>query len=186
MVERGTGRRAQILAVAAELFAKHGYHGVSIADLGAAVGVSGPALYRHFEGKDALLAEMLISISEHLLTGGQELTFSFDPPTFLGRFIQLPPQDFEVGGRGHPVLSEQTVPTEQPRRHSLGASSAPYFGKRFGHGIGYQVCAYAYVQYPRCQRLKNGRTLATLPLVVAQHGQPALRDLLRAIHRDLL
>ena len=72
MVERGTGRRAQILAVAAELFAKHGFHGVSIADLGAAVGVSGPALYRHFEGKDALLAEMLISISEHLLAGGQE------------------------------------------------------------------------------------------------------------------
>jgi len=72
IVQRGSGRRAQILAVAAELFAKHGYHGVSIADLGAAVGVSGPALYRHFEGKDALLAEMLISISEHLLTGGQE------------------------------------------------------------------------------------------------------------------
>jgi AcrR family transcriptional regulator len=72
IVQRGSGRRAQILAVAAELFAKHGYHGVSIADLGAAVGVSGPALYRHFDGKDALLAEMLISISEHLLEGGQE------------------------------------------------------------------------------------------------------------------
>ena len=62
MVERGTGRRAQILAVAAELFAKHGYHGVSIADLGAAVGVSGPALYRHFPSKEALLAEMLVGI----------------------------------------------------------------------------------------------------------------------------
>ena len=72
IVQRGSGRRAQILAVAAELFAKQGYHGVSIADLGAAVGVSGPALYRHFDGKDALLAEMLISISEHLLEGGQE------------------------------------------------------------------------------------------------------------------
>ena len=72
LVQRGSGRRGQILAVAAELFAKHGYHGVSIADLGAAVGVSGPALYRHFEGKEALLAEMLIGISEHLLAGGQE------------------------------------------------------------------------------------------------------------------
>jgi AcrR family transcriptional regulator len=68
----GTGRRAQILAVAAQLFAKHGFHGVTIADLGAAVGVSGPALYRHFDGKEALLAEMLVGISEHLLTGGQE------------------------------------------------------------------------------------------------------------------
>ena len=45
-----TGRREQILIVAARLFAKHGFHGVSIADLGAAVGVSGPALYRHLPG----------------------------------------------------------------------------------------------------------------------------------------
>ncbi|RTL66524.1 MAG: TetR/AcrR family transcriptional regulator [Pseudonocardiaceae bacterium] len=67
-----TGRREQILTVAARLFAKHGFHGVSIADLGAAVGVSGPALYRHFPGKEALLAEMLVGISEHLLAGGQE------------------------------------------------------------------------------------------------------------------
>ena len=48
----GTTRREQILAEAARLFARHGFHGVSIAELGAAVGVSGPALYRHFPGKD--------------------------------------------------------------------------------------------------------------------------------------
>jgi AcrR family transcriptional regulator len=71
-VRHSSGRRAQILTVAAKLFAKHGFHGVSIADLGAAVGVSGPALYRHFDGKEALLAEMLIGISEHLLAGGQQ------------------------------------------------------------------------------------------------------------------
>src|ERR1700755_1968491 len=65
-------RREQILQVAARLFARHGFHGVSIADLGAAVGVSGPALYRHFPGKEALLAEMLVGISEHLLAGGRE------------------------------------------------------------------------------------------------------------------
>jgi AcrR family transcriptional regulator len=75
-----TSRREQILAVAAQLFAKHGYHGVSIADLGAAVGVSGPALYRHFPGKEALLEEMLVGISEHLLQGGQTLAESIDDP----------------------------------------------------------------------------------------------------------
>jgi AcrR family transcriptional regulator len=66
-----TGRRQQILATAAELFAQRGFHGVSVADLGAAVGISGPALYRHFASKDAMLAEMLISISEELLSVGQ-------------------------------------------------------------------------------------------------------------------
>jgi AcrR family transcriptional regulator len=66
-----TTRREQILATAAELFATRGFHGVSVADLGAACGISGPALYKHFPSKDAVLAEMLVSISEHLLAGGR-------------------------------------------------------------------------------------------------------------------
>lgn len=89
LVQRGSGRRGQILAVAAELFAKHGYHGVSIADLGAAVGVSGPALYRHFDGKEALLAEMLIGISEHLLAGGQERATAGDPQEVLVALVEF-------------------------------------------------------------------------------------------------
>jgi AcrR family transcriptional regulator len=63
-------RREQILAAAAELFAHHGFHGVGIDDIGAAVGISGPALYRHFRSKDAILGEMLNSISRYLLDGG--------------------------------------------------------------------------------------------------------------------
>ena len=65
-------RREQILATAAELFAARGFHGVSVADLGAACGISGPALYKHFPSKDAMLAEMLVSISEELLVVGQQ------------------------------------------------------------------------------------------------------------------
>ncbi|MDQ3615365.1 MAG: TetR/AcrR family transcriptional regulator [Actinomycetota bacterium] len=67
-----TSRREHILSTAAELFAVRGFHGVSMADLGAACGVSGPALYRHFTSKDAMLAEMLVSISEELLGVGRE------------------------------------------------------------------------------------------------------------------
>jgi len=63
-------RRDEILAAAVELFARHGFHGVGIDDIGAAVGISGPALYRHFSSKDALLGEMLTSISKDLLEGG--------------------------------------------------------------------------------------------------------------------
>lgn len=66
-----TSRRQQIIEVAAELFAERGFHGVSIYDLGAAMGTSGPALYKHFASKDALLGEMLVAISERLLDEGQ-------------------------------------------------------------------------------------------------------------------
>ena len=72
MTSESTSRRDQILATAAELFAARGFHGVSVADLGAACGVSGPAIYKHFASKDAVLAEMLVSISQELLAVGRQ------------------------------------------------------------------------------------------------------------------
>jgi AcrR family transcriptional regulator len=65
-------RREQILRAAAQLFAERGARAVGVDEIGAAVGISGPALYRHFAGKDAMLAEMLVAISERLLAGGEQ------------------------------------------------------------------------------------------------------------------
>src|ERR687885_742969 len=65
-------RREQILRAAARLFAERGARAVGVDDVGAAVGLTGPAIYRHFASKDAMLAEMLLRISERLLAGGTE------------------------------------------------------------------------------------------------------------------
>ena len=65
-------RREQILRAAAQLFAERGARAVGVDDVGAAVGVTGPAIYRHFASKDAMLAEMLVRISERLLAGGTD------------------------------------------------------------------------------------------------------------------
>ena len=54
------------------LFASRGYHGVSMDDIGSAAGVTGPALYHHFAGKEAMLVAALIPVSESLLAGGRE------------------------------------------------------------------------------------------------------------------
>ena len=75
-----TPRRQQILDIAADLFAARGFHGVSVAELGSACGISGPALYKHFESKDAMLAEMLVSISETLLAEGRSRVAGADGP----------------------------------------------------------------------------------------------------------
>lgn len=69
-------RRHALLAAAARLFAERGYSGTSIEDLGAAVGVSGPALYKHFSGKQAMLAAILLEASEGLFAGGQQVLAS--------------------------------------------------------------------------------------------------------------
>jgi AcrR family transcriptional regulator len=73
-------RREQILDTAAALFAERGFHGVSVAELGAACGISGPALYKHFASKDAMLAEMLVEISEELLRVGRERSAAASDP----------------------------------------------------------------------------------------------------------
>lgn len=73
-------RREQILETAAELFAQRGYHGVSINELGVACGVTGPALYKHFRGKQAILSEMLVSISDELLAEGRRRVRAADTP----------------------------------------------------------------------------------------------------------
>ncbi|WP_016699396.1 TetR/AcrR family transcriptional regulator [Actinoalloteichus spitiensis] len=68
---RAGSRRAAILTAAAPLFAERGFLGVSMEDLGGAVGVSGPALYRHFRNKESVLSEMLLDISHRLLDEGR-------------------------------------------------------------------------------------------------------------------
>jgi AcrR family transcriptional regulator len=58
---RPRNRKAQLTDAAAELFRRYGYHGVSVNDIAAAAGVTGPAVYRHFRGKQDVLAHVLLS-----------------------------------------------------------------------------------------------------------------------------
>jgi AcrR family transcriptional regulator len=64
-------RRSALLRAAAALFAERGYARVSLEELGAAAGVSGPAVYRHFASKQAVLAALLLDASRGLVTGGE-------------------------------------------------------------------------------------------------------------------
>jgi AcrR family transcriptional regulator len=64
-------RRLQLLAAAERLFAERGFLAVRLEDIGAAAGVSGPAIYRHFPNKESLLVELLVGISASLLAGAR-------------------------------------------------------------------------------------------------------------------
>ena len=72
--DRAKAERADaLLREAARLFAARGYSGVSLEDIGAAVGISGPAVYRHFTGKQSLLGAVLVKVSEELVSGGSRV-----------------------------------------------------------------------------------------------------------------
>ncbi|MBH0053870.1 MULTISPECIES: TetR/AcrR family transcriptional regulator [unclassified Salinibacterium] len=64
-------RREALLDAAASLFAERGFTRVSLEELGAAAGVSGPAVYRHFDGKQDVLAAILVDASSSLCAGAQ-------------------------------------------------------------------------------------------------------------------
>lgn len=56
--EEGSSRRRQILEIAAQLFARKGYRGTSMRDIGEQAGVLGGSLYHHIKSKDALFVEL--------------------------------------------------------------------------------------------------------------------------------
>lgn len=64
-------REGEILSAAAKIIAERGFHQTRLEDVGSAVGISGPALYRYFSGKEELLAQILIDISIRLVDGGR-------------------------------------------------------------------------------------------------------------------
>lgn len=64
-------RRLQLLSAAERLFAERGFLAVRLEDIGAAAGVSGPAIYRHFPNKESMLVELLVGISTRLLAGAR-------------------------------------------------------------------------------------------------------------------
>ena len=63
---RPTNRRELLLAAASRLFARRGYHGVSVADIGEAIGVTAPAIYRHFASKEAILVSIVLDTADRL------------------------------------------------------------------------------------------------------------------------
>ncbi|MGO4188415.1 SACE_7040 family transcriptional regulator [Pseudarthrobacter sp. TAF60_1] len=90
-------RRQALLNAAAMLFAADGFNRVSLEDLGAAAGVSGPAVYRHFPGKQAVLADLLLTVSRELLEGGRRVAAdTSDPLEALRRLVRFQ-VDFALG-----------------------------------------------------------------------------------------
>jgi AcrR family transcriptional regulator len=77
---RPRDRKAQLATVAAELFRARGFPGVGIKDIADAAGVTGPALYRHFADKQAILAYVVVGGFEDLEAATAEALSDSVPP----------------------------------------------------------------------------------------------------------
>ena len=70
---RDPARKERILEAAADLVARNGYHAVSMADIGSAAGITGSAIYRHFDSKSAVLVALFDRVIDGLLAEEQRI-----------------------------------------------------------------------------------------------------------------
>ena len=63
---RDPARKQRILDAAAGLIAEQGFHGVGMVEIGAAAGITGSAIYRHFDSKSAVLVALFDDVIDVL------------------------------------------------------------------------------------------------------------------------
>lgn len=97
---RDPARKQQILGAAANLFARRGFHAVSMDDIGGEVGITASAIYRHYDSKPAVLVAMFDRVMDRLLSEGQQVAsdVGVDPWTSLMRLVDAQ-IDFVVDDR---------------------------------------------------------------------------------------
>ena len=77
--KRRPHRRDEILGAAAALFQERGFESTGIDDIGAAIGMTGPAVYRHFESKQDILETLVVSRGEQTLAAMRAIVAEGDP-----------------------------------------------------------------------------------------------------------
>ncbi|MQA26156.1 MAG: TetR family transcriptional regulator [Micromonosporaceae bacterium] len=73
-------RRERLLIEATRLFRQRGYHAVTIEDIGAAAGIAGPSVYRHFSSKADLIHAAGARMADRLAAGAAEATAATTSP----------------------------------------------------------------------------------------------------------
>jgi AcrR family transcriptional regulator len=112
-------RRSALLHAAAALFAERGFERVSLEDLGAAVGISGPAVYRHFANKQAVLAALLIDVSRELVDGADSVIASSSDAASALRGLIAFHVDFALSNADVIVAQDRDLDSLQPVDYDL-------------------------------------------------------------------
>lgn len=87
-------KRQQIIDLAAELFARKGYVGTSITDIGAAAGLAKGALYYYIGSKENLLVEIQNRVLNPLLARAQQIQTIEEDPVLRLRLLSETLLDF--------------------------------------------------------------------------------------------
>jgi AcrR family transcriptional regulator len=120
-------RRSALLEAATTLFAERGFLQASLEEIGAVAGVSGPAVYRHFANKQAVLAAILIETSTTLLDGGRDVIARGDAAAAtMGALVDFH-VDFALGGTEVIRIQDRDLDKlGEPDRHTVRSAQRAY------------------------------------------------------------
>lgn len=124
---RGLATREALLDATAELVAARGFHAVGILEIGAAAGVSGSALYRHFANKQELLVALFDRVVDALLAGARDVVASTDDPgaalgALVDRHVQFALRDRSIIA----VYDQEAHNLPSPHREQLRRNQRAY------------------------------------------------------------
>ena len=94
---RGLARRERLVEATASLVAVRGYHQVGVDEIGAAAGVSGAAIYRHFAGKQDLLVAVIERAVDALMGKARAIVASSASPEAALNQLVRAHVDFAMG-----------------------------------------------------------------------------------------
>jgi AcrR family transcriptional regulator len=77
---RDPARRERILLAAATVVASNGYAAANLTEIGAAAGIGGTGIYRHFRNKAALAAALLDRLLDQLVSHATAITAEYPDP----------------------------------------------------------------------------------------------------------
>jgi AcrR family transcriptional regulator len=102
MAQQAPSRREDIVAAAARMFATRGYAETGVDDIGEAVGITGPALYRHFANKQALVDAVVLDGMKSLVAQAEEIVDNraLSVEQMLDQLIEMR-IDFALGPHRH-------------------------------------------------------------------------------------
>ncbi|MEE1617031.1 TetR/AcrR family transcriptional regulator [Brachybacterium sp. J153] len=110
------GRREEILDGAAEMIAEHGYHGSSLRDIAAHIGISHPGLMHHFPSKASLLHAVLDGLEDCAQQALEELGQLTDRPESLLQALTAAWHPSSLPVRLLATLVAETVSGDHPGR----------------------------------------------------------------------
>lgn len=87
------------MEAAADLVARSGFHAVGMTDIGGAVGVTGSAIYRHFDSKSAVLVALFDGVIDQLLADAREIAHRRVDPAIALRELIAGQVELVVGQR---------------------------------------------------------------------------------------